>query len=649
MTETKIKVLMVEDEPADEATIHAMIVNGGAGRYEVVHEKTLSGATERLRKETFDLILLDLSLPDSNGLTTMNSIQHEASGAAIVVITGTDDEAIALEALKSGAEDFLVKGQFNVSLLVRSAKYAVERKRAEEKIEKAATEWRKTFDSISDMVLILDKERTVVRANKAVFNILGLRPQDILGKKCHQWAHSGDHPWPGCPLEKLLVDKKVYSEEVRGPQGESLWVTVSPILDEQGELQGAVHIAQDITERKKIEGEVVKSRNYLRNIINAVADPIFVKDSNGCWALFNDAFCKFMGRSPGELIGKTEHDYFPKKEADIFLEKDKKVLETGAESINEEIFTDAKGISYVIVTKRALYTDPQGKKMIVGIIRDVTEFKRVEKELQQQRELLEEMVKDRTVELELSNQKLRLTAKDLELAGKAKSEFLSNMSHELRTPLNSIIGFSEVLYDEKFGGLNERQKRYAKNVLTSGRHLLSLINDVLDLSKVESGKMVLEPSLFSAKECIEEALRLVEGLAFDKKIYPAVEIPQDIGEIHADQRKVKQVICNLLSNAIKYTPARGSVGIRVKKNDKGIEIAVWDSGIGIAAENFEKVFEAFARLGDTYTQETEGTGLGLTISKKIIELHGGKMWIESEGTGKGTTVKCTIPPPRGLK
>lgn len=362
MTDPKIKVLLVEDNPDDALLVQEMIRARGAGQFELSVERTLVDSLNRLKKESFDLILLDFNLPDSRGIATMKNLQKEASHLAIVVITGMDEEAVALEALKNGAEDFLVKSEFDGSLLIRSARYAVERKRSE----------------------------------------------------------------------------------------------------------------------------------------------------------------------------------------------------------------------------------------------------------------------------------------DLQRASKAKDEFLANMSHELRTPMNSIIGFSEVLCKEKFGALNERQKKYAQNILISGRYLLSLINEVLDLAKVESGQMVLEASLFPVKGCLEEALLMMEGLPFSAKIKPVLELTEDLGEIYADQRKIKQVVYNLLANAVKFT-SNGKVGIRARRIEGGIEVAVWDTGIGIAPENLGKVFEAFFRVESAYAKETEGTGLGLAICRKIVELHGGKIWIESDGIGKGTVAKFTIP------
>jgi|GEM_PF-6681766 len=285
----------------------------------------------------------------------------------------------------------------------------------------------------------------------------------------------------------------------------------------------------------------------------------------------------------------------------------------------------------------------RGKNILHCLWRDMTETKRLTEALKKSHENLENQVKERTAELVRSFQKLQVVDEELQRASKAKSEFLANMSHELRTPLNSIIGFSEVLHDERFGPLNERQKRYAKNVIDSGRHLLSLINDVLDLSKVEAGKMVLEASSFSLRDCIEEVLRLMESQAFLKEIKPVLEFQEGFDEVHGDPRKIKQVVYNLLSNAIKFTPVRGKVGIRGRRIEAGVEVTVWDTGLGISPENLEKAFGAFERLGNVYTQETEGTGLGLTISKQMVELHGGKIWIESEGMGKGTAVKFTIP------
>jgi signal transduction histidine kinase len=230
-----------------------------------------------------------------------------------------------------------------------------------------------------------------------------------------------------------------------------------------------------------------------------------------------------------------------------------------------------------------------------------------------------------------------------EIASRIKTEFLANMSHELRTPLNSINGFSEVLYDEIYGPLNDKQKKYISNVLTSGKHLLLLINQILDTAKVESGKMKLTLTTLPTKYLLFEILQLVEDMINKKKLKMVLEIEEDLPDIEGDELKFKEIIYNLISNAIKFTDDDCEIGLRAKKNGSVVEIEVWDTGIGIAAENMEKIFEGFFRVDTPYSRLTEGTGLGLPLSRKLVELHGGILTAESEGLNKGTRVRVTLP------
>jgi two-component system CheB/CheR fusion protein len=242
-----------------------------------------------------------------------------------------------------------------------------------------------------------------------------------------------------------------------------------------------------------------------------------------------------------------------------------------------------------------------------------------------------------------AHEELEALATELKRAAQVKTEFLANMSHELRTPLNSINGFSEVLYDETFGPLNVKQKQYVNNVLTSGKHLLLLINQILDMAKIEAGKVKLTLSFLQMKSLLNEISLLVADMVSKKKIEMVLEIAEDMPNIEADELKVREIIYNLLSNAVKYTPEGGKIGIRAKKADSEIEVVVWDTGVGIASENMEKIFEGFFRVDTPYSRVTEGTGLGLPLSKKLVELHGGKLSVESEGLDKGTSVRFTLP------
>ena len=236
---------------------------------------------------------------------------------------------------------------------------------------------------------------------------------------------------------------------------------------------------------------------------------------------------------------------------------------------------------------------------------------------------------------------IEVKSRELAAASQHKSEFLANMSHELRTPLNAIIGFSEVLSERMFGELNEKQEEYSKDIHASGQHLLSLINDILDLSKIEAGRMELELSDFHLPTALDSALTLVRERAGRRSIALHLSVDERLGQIQADERKLRQVVLNLLSNAIKFTPEGGRIDVMAAPKDGVVEVAVSDTGVGIAPEDQEAVFEEFRQVG-TADKKVEGTGLGLTLCRKFVELHGGKIWVKSE-LGKGSTFTFTIP------
>jgi signal transduction histidine kinase len=232
--------------------------------------------------------------------------------------------------------------------------------------------------------------------------------------------------------------------------------------------------------------------------------------------------------------------------------------------------------------------------------------------------------------------------RQLEAASRHKSEFLANMSHELRTPLNAIIGFSEVLAERMFGEINEKQSEYLQDILTSGRHLLALINDILDLSKVEAGRFELDLDQFHLPTALNNALTLVRERASRRGITLEVAVDAGLGNIIGDERKIRQILLNLLSNAVKFTPEGGRVGVTATGADGAITISVSDSGIGIAPDDQEAIFEEFRQVRRDDTRKQEGTGLGLTLAKKFVELHGGRIWVTSQ-LGEGSTFTFTLP------
>jgi signal transduction histidine kinase len=238
------------------------------------------------------------------------------------------------------------------------------------------------------------------------------------------------------------------------------------------------------------------------------------------------------------------------------------------------------------------------------------------------------------------NDELGRLYEELETASRHKSEFLANMSHELRTPLNAIIGFSQVLKEQMYGDLNAKQADYVDDVLSSGQHLLNLINDILDLAKVEAGRMELQRTTFSLPGVLENAMSLVRERAIRQGVGLTAAIAPPVGLLEADERKVKQILFNLLSNAVKFTPSGGQVTLAASLVEDEVEISVRDTGVGINAEDQVRIFEEFYQVGTAQTQE--GTGLGLTLTRRLVELHHGRLSVESE-PGVGSTFTVTLP------
>jgi signal transduction histidine kinase len=239
------------------------------------------------------------------------------------------------------------------------------------------------------------------------------------------------------------------------------------------------------------------------------------------------------------------------------------------------------------------------------------------------------------------NDELRRLYGELETASRHKSEFLANMSHELRTPLNAIIGFSQVLRQRLFGEVNEKQDEYLGDILSSGHHLLSLISDVLDLSKIEAGQIELEVTAFSLREVLESGVVMVRERAARSDVRLSLELTPDVDIVRGDERRLRQVVFNLLSNAVKFTPAGGSVAVSTARVDGELQVSVADTGPGIAPEDQDRIFEEFQQTAVGIGQR-EGTGLGLALSKRLVELHDGRIWVESE-PGHGSRFVFALP------
>jgi PAS domain S-box-containing protein len=284
------------------------------------------------------------------------------------------------------------------------------------------------------------------------------------------------------------------------------------------------------------------------------------------------------------------------------------------------------------------------------MLRDITERRMTERALQTHIDELEETLESSTTHFEAIAGELHAAKEAADAASRTKSEFLANMSHELRTPLNAIMGFSEIIKNEMFGHIAVPQYvEYARDIYSSGAHLLDIINDILDLSKVESGKFDLTEENVAVEEVVFAVCNIIKGKADEKNLHIAPRLPGVMPRLYADKRALKQMMLNLLSNAVKFTPKDGEVCISAGVDDDGaVEIVVRDSGIGIAAEDMDKVFAPFGQVDSALAREHEGTGLGVPLVKAMVELHGGTLTIDST-PGKGSAVTLRFPPERSVR
>lgn len=392
--------------------------------------------------------------------------------------------------------------------------------------------------------------------------------------------------------------------------------TKFPLLEQDGRTRAVCSLSTDITERKWAEETIKDSEFRFRTIFNSVSDGMYLIDAEtGKFYLVNKNLCEILGYSPDELSALRLQDFIPEeKRATItdFLGR----IHDGKKLLAKEI--PVKGRTRQIYADISLTsTTITGIMYLAGVLRDVTEFKE-------------------------SSEALRKALSDAEIANKAKSAFLANMSHELRTPLNSIIGFSELLRDLYNTNLSHEQMQYIVNINESGEHLLSLINDVLDLSKIEAGRMELSLSTVPIRPMIDKIVSMFQDRSKKHNIVISTEIEPGIEVITVDETKFVQIMINLVGNALKFTKDGGSIGLNVKQTEREFLFTVWDTGIGIAQSDFSRLFKPFEQLENPMTKRVGGTGLGLHYSKKLVELHGGTIWVESE-VEKGTKFTFSIP------
>ncbi len=415
----------------------------------------------------------------------------------------------------------------------------------------------------------------------------------------------------------------------RRKDGSTFVAEVIATLMPDGNLMGMV---RDISERKLAENRLQEQASLLQLAKSA----IIVRDPTGGITFWSRGAHLLYGWNAEETMGKVTHEIlqtqFPKPLAEIETE-----LRRSGNWDGELVHTRKDGLKITVDSLWAVERNARGEvARILEINNDITARKQAERALRESHENLERKVVERTAELHLAKEVA-------ETAARAKSEFLASMSHELRTPLNGIIGFTEFLVDGRPGPLNVKQKEYLEDVLNSGRHLLQLINDVLDLAKVEAGRIELHPESFPLEKAVREVCSVATPIAQKKNIEIEISVAPELNDVCLDQVKFKQVVYNLLSNALKFTDAGGSVEIQcAPKGMRQFKLSVKDNGIGIKPEALSRLFKEFEQIDSGVSRRHEGTGLGLALTRKIVEMQGGSVSVASE-FGKGSTFTVILP------
>jgi PAS domain S-box-containing protein len=726
MENRKIKILLIEDSVDDAELIKRKLEQSANVRFSITAVKRLDDGLKQIAKTKPDVILSDLGLPDSHGLDTVTKILLQVPRIPLVVLSGFDDEDIAIKAVQSGAQDYLVKGQMDNSQLERSLYYAIERAHLQDELEQNAQKISsiqanllKILENNVDAIVVVSEDGHIQFTNPAVESLFGRKQKELLNKPFDFPLDGGKTSeieikrrgneittaeisvvkisWEGKPANlvsmhditkrkamenALRVSEEKFSkaflnspeaivisniedstileandtflrltgytrEEVVGKKNSELGTWAVPEertavikkLQEKGTVSNRechfrmksgeiriwlfsaeiinidnkpcmLSVTTDITERKKTEEALKQSEEKYRELINTSTDGIVSIDSQMRFIVWNHGAERIFGYTEKEMLGQSVLKIVPEMIRKGMTEGFNYFVKTGSREISDKIL-DVVGVrkdGTEVPIEISISTRKVGDTFIAtAIIRDITLRKEAEEKLRK----LDQM----------------------------KSEFLSNVSHELRTPLQSISGFTKLIMSGQVPD-PATQQEFFQIVDRETMHLGNLINSLLDMSRLEAGRFQIYKKLIPIRDTIIDAMKMFRSLAREKNITLSENIPPQIPEIEVDYERMRQVIINLLSNAIKFSDPGSSVKVNVEKRKDELLFQVIDHGTGIREEAMKHLFERFYRVeGETVRG---GTGLGLYISKQIIDAHGGRIWAESK-YGEGSTFSFTLP------
>jgi PAS domain S-box-containing protein len=477
--------------------------------------------------------------------------------------------------------------------------------------------FRAYVETANDMVYTVNPEGKLTYINSYGLRLLGCSEDEVIGRSCIEFVALPYREKTAQALRHLMTTGELRDFEfvLQPKQGELTYLEVNGrLFRNNGELAGGIGIGRDVTERKRIE----KDLKMFSRAVESAYDSTVITDLEGKILYANSATSRMFNWIPEMLQGTHAAIFYPeRKQPESLIEQ---AIAAGTDGWSGEVTCNRRNgeLFPALVSVGLILNDRSQPYAVSFVTRDITEQKQIAAEI---------------------------AAKNLELerASRLKSDFLANMSHELRTPLTSILGFSSILQKQVFGSLNLKQQTYIRQISQSGKHLLGLINDVLDLSKVEAGQMHLEMVPIVVQELCEETLAIVSEQSNLRELTVCCEIEPDLELLVADELRVRQMLLNLLSNAIKFSPIGGEIGLRVDmRHTDHLCFTVWDKGIGIPADKQHLLFQPFQQVDGSLSRRHEGTGLGLALTRKLAELHGGTVALRSQ-EGEGSEFSVCLP------
>ena len=642
-------ILVIDDQATNRQVLSRLAAQ--ADETAVVHSyEDPCEALDWVKENTPDLVVTDYKMPSMDGaeFTRQFRAQPLCFDVPVIVVTIYEERSFRYRALEAGATDFLISPvdhqEFQVRirnlLNLRSQQKIIRRRtrtlekrlmsdsqQHEEQLRATREVLRQVIDAVPALVSATDADGSIVFANTAFAEHGETTPSDIVGRNRSELLNRQDADRHAA-LDKRLLDRVeeqlAFEEEIADRDGQTrTFLTVkSPLLAGDDSVSAVVTASLDISERKKIEQLAQRQQSYLRVIVDNIPNWVYATDEQQHFTLVNLAMGRALGTAPDEMIGKKFTDFFADTVTALGEQlADKEVLRTGQPTaVDEYSVLDALGERRWMQTTKVPFVSSTGDIEVLSVAVDMSERRRTE-------------------------EVLRKAMEEAEAANLHKTEFLANLSHELRTPLNHIMGFAQLMADEVFGEIgNPRYRDYARVICDSGTHLTEILEDILDISKLETGNLSLAESEFDLCEVIGSVVTMVTGRVGQAALSLRTELMAENTIMHGDVRMVRQMLLNLVSNSTKFTPEGGDICISTSYADDGaLLIAVTDSGIGIKTSDFEKVLAPFGQADDYLNRSHQGTGLGLSLVKSMIELHGGRLDLASE-VGVGTKVTLVFPP-----